>query len=196
MAYFCPNCGEPVKNAARFCDSCGARLREDEPDVDLSSVVTQRTSGNVQYQEVARTPVFEDAEFEEKETAQPSRGRDARDTDPYEEYQRHTYDYKGPNRAESSYQSDYRRRANAHQNYEYFTDPSWPVRNRVAAGVLAIMLGGIGVHKFYLGKIWQGLMFLLFFWTGIPALIGFVQGIIYLTQTDEEFCRKNHVRTE
>jgi hypothetical protein len=196
MAYFCPNCGEPVKNAARFCESCGARLREDEPDVDLSSVVTQRTSGNVQYQEVARTPVIEDAEFEEKEPQDLSRRRDSLDTDPYREYQRHTYDYKGSDRPRNEYQSSDYRRSRAHEDVEYFTDPSWPVRNRIAAGVLAIMLGSIGVHKFYLGKIWQGLMFLLFFWTGIPAVIGFVQGIIYLTQTDEEFCRKNHVRTE
>lgn len=61
------------------------------------------------------------------------------------------------------------------------------MKNRVTAGLLAILLGGIGVHKFYLGKTAIGLVYLLFCWTGIPAIIGLVEGIIYLTQSDEEF---------
>lgn len=73
-------------------------------------------------------------------------------------------------------------------------NPSWPVKSKVAAGILAIVLGGIGVHKFYLGKIGMGILYLLFFWTGIPALIGFIEGIIYLCSNDENFQLKNHVR--
>jgi len=63
-------------------------------------------------------------------------------------------------------------------------------KNRVAAAVLAILLGGIGVHKFYLGKIGLGIVYLLFCWTGIPALVGLVEGIIYLTMTDSQFAQK------
>lgn len=63
-------------------------------------------------------------------------------------------------------------------------------KNRVAAAVLAILLGGIGVHKFYLGKIGWGIVYLLFCWTGIPALVGLVEGIIYLTMTDSQFAQK------
>lgn len=61
------------------------------------------------------------------------------------------------------------------------------MKNRVTAGLLAILLGGLGVHKFYLGKTGIGLLYLVFCWTGIPAIIGLVEGIIYLTQSDEEF---------
>ncbi len=75
-------------------------------------------------------------------------------------------------------------------------DPSWPVKNKVAAGLLAIFLGGIGVHKFYLGKIGMGVLYIIFCWTYIPALIGLVEGIIYLTQSDEAFQLKNHVRLQ
>jgi TM2 domain-containing membrane protein YozV len=60
-------------------------------------------------------------------------------------------------------------------------------RNRIAAALFAIFLGGFGVHKFYLGKVGQGILYLLFFWTLLPALIAFVEGIIYLTKTDTEF---------
>lgn len=63
-------------------------------------------------------------------------------------------------------------------------------KSRVAAGVLAILLGDIGVHKFYMGKIGMGILYLLFCWTGIPALVGLIEGIIYLTESDEKFASR------
>ena len=60
-------------------------------------------------------------------------------------------------------------------------------KNKVVAGLLAIFLGGVGVHKFYLGKIGQGVLYLLFCWTFIPAVIGFFEGIIYLASSDANF---------
>lgn len=73
-------------------------------------------------------------------------------------------------------------------------DPSWPFKSKVAAGVLAIFLGGLGIHKFYLGKIGQGILYLIFCWTYIPALIGFIEGIIYLASSDHNFQLKHRVR--
>lgn len=58
-------------------------------------------------------------------------------------------------------------------------------KDKTAAGLLAIFLGGIGIHKFYLGKTAQGIIYLLFFWTFIPAVVGFIEGILYLTKSDE-----------
>lgn len=63
-------------------------------------------------------------------------------------------------------------------------------KNRIAAALLALFLGGFGAHKFYLGKVGQGLLYLLFCWTFIPAIIAFVEAIIYLCNSDEEFARK------
>ncbi|RRB43410.1 TM2 domain-containing protein, partial [Escherichia coli] len=51
-------------------------------------------------------------------------------------------------------------------------------------------LGGFGVHKFYLGKIGQGFLYLIFCWTFIPAIIAFIEFIIYLCDSDEKFARK------
>jgi TM2 domain-containing membrane protein YozV/ribosomal protein L40E len=59
--------------------------------------------------------------------------------------------------------------------------------SRIAAALFALLLGGLGVHKFYLGKVGQGLLYLLFFWTFIPAFIAFIEGILYLTMSDAEF---------
>lgn len=63
-------------------------------------------------------------------------------------------------------------------------------KSKVAAGLFGIFLGGLGVHKFYMGKVGMGILYLLFCWTFIPALIGLIEGIIYLCESDEEFARK------
>lgn len=72
---------------------------------------------------------------------------------------------------------------------------------KVLAGILAILLGSLGVHKFILGYQKEGFILLgvslaayvlsclaiglLFIW--IPSLIGLIEGIIYLTKSDEDF---------
>lgn len=63
-------------------------------------------------------------------------------------------------------------------------------RTRVAAALFAIFLGGLGVHKFYLGKVGQGVLYLLFCWTFIPAIVSFIEGLIYLSMTEEAFQQK------
>ena len=71
------------------------------------------------------------------------------------------------------------------QVYMTGINPAWPVKSKVAAGLLAIFLCGIGVHKFYMGKIGMGILYLLFCWTGIPACVGFIEGIIYLVLSEK-----------
>lgn len=60
-------------------------------------------------------------------------------------------------------------------------------KNRVVAGVLAILLGDLGIHKFYLGKSTVGLLYLAFCWTGIPAVVGLIEGVLYLCTDDKTF---------
>lgn len=67
------------------------------------------------------------------------------------------------------------------------TVPTYGGRSRLVGALLAIFLGGFGLHKFYTGKVAQGILYLLFFWTFIPAIVGFIEGIWYLTMRDEEF---------
>lgn len=75
-------------------------------------------------------------------------------------------------------------------------DPAWPVKNKTTAGVLALLLGGIGVHKFYLGKTGMGILYICFCWTGIPAIAGLIEGISYLCASEKDFQIKHHVRIE
>ena len=69
-------------------------------------------------------------------------------------------------------------------------------KSRITAGILGILLGGIGVHKFYLNKVGLGILYLVFCWTAIPAIIGLVEGIIYLTQDDVTFGRQQMVAVQ
>lgn len=63
-------------------------------------------------------------------------------------------------------------------------------KNKLAAILFAIFLGSFGIHKFYLGSIGWGVVYLLFCWTFIPGLIGLIEGIIYATMTDQAFAAK------
>jgi TM2 domain-containing membrane protein YozV/cold shock CspA family protein len=68
--------------------------------------------------------------------------------------------------------------------------------NRLIASLLALFLGALGIHKFYIGAKGAGIIMLLVFifgwaFAGVPSLIiviiALIEGIIYLTRTDEDF---------
>jgi TM2 domain-containing membrane protein YozV len=61
-------------------------------------------------------------------------------------------------------------------------------KSKVVAGVLGILLGGFGAHRFYLGDVTGGIIRLvLSLCFGLGAVIGLIEGIIYLTKSDEDF---------
>jgi TM2 domain-containing membrane protein YozV len=65
----------------------------------------------------------------------------------------------------------------------------------MTAGLLGILIGAFGIHKFVLGYQNAGLIMLLVslltcgFGAAIMGPIGLVEGILYLTKSDEEFYR-------
>lgn len=65
-----------------------------------------------------------------------------------------------------------------------------PSKDKTAAALLAILLGGLGVHHFYLGHIGLGILYLLFSWTFIPAVVALIEGIIYLTTPNEKWLQQ------
>ncbi len=102
-----------------------------------------------------------------------------------------------PNTNQQAYTEDYQQTQSGYQpNQSGYQQPvgrspsgsftSAP-KDRLVAAIFALLLGGLGIHKFYLGNIGMGIFYLIFAWTGIPEVIGFIEGIIYLTKSDEEF---------
>ena len=82
------------------------------------------------------------------------------------------------------------------------TELARPESKRMLCGILAIVLGGLGVHKFILGYTTPGIIMLAVYLAGFVggclllfpflgtfamAVIGVIEGIIYLTKTDAEF---------
>lgn len=77
--------------------------------------------------------------------------------------------------------------------------PAGAQKSKVAAGILGILLGSLGIHKFYLGYTQEGLIMILVTLiggvitlgvaAGVMGIIGLVEGIMYLTKSDDEFYR-------
>lgn len=64
---------------------------------------------------------------------------------------------------------------------------AYPHKSKTTAALLALLLGGIGVHRFYLGQTWIGLIYLVFCWTFVPALIAFVESLFLLSMSEQRF---------
>jgi TM2 domain-containing membrane protein YozV len=61
---------------------------------------------------------------------------------------------------------------------------------KLIAGILGILLGGLGIHKFYLGMTTPGIILLvlgLVSCGSISGIVGLIEGIIYLTKSDADF---------
>jgi TM2 domain-containing membrane protein YozV len=73
---------------------------------------------------------------------------------------------------------------------EEWNNPQQPVQEnkKVIAGVMGILFGSLGIHKFILGYTNEGIIqIVLNVFCGLGGLIGLIEGIIYLTKTDQEF---------
>ncbi len=64
------------------------------------------------------------------------------------------------------------------------------MKDKNVAAILALFLGGIGVHKFYLGRTGAGILYLLFSLTMIPALLAVIDFFVLALMDTDEFNRR------
>ncbi len=165
----CPICGGMTYKDAKFCSFCGAEVKN-IPEEPRPNQNTYRQPEQTYQPQPPRQPTYQ---------TQPDYNQ-RRNVNQQPNYnQQPTYNQSQPLTGNPN-------------NYPGM--PQFP-KDRITAGIIALLLGGIGVHKFYIGKIASGVLYLLFCWTGIPLLISFIEGIIYLVENDEEFQYK-HVPPE
>lgn len=73
------------------------------------------------------------------------------------------------------------------------TPPDLPPQEskRVLCGVMGLLLGSLGIHRFVLGDTTGGILRIVItiVTCGVGSLIGFIEGIIYLTKSDADFVR-------
>ena len=95
---------------------------------------------------------------------------------PQQAYQQPQYAYGAPQTGNNNGSSDY----------------GTSGKSRTTAGLLALLLGGFGIHYFYLGKAAGGLVCLLLslITCGLWAILTFIQGIVIMTMKQEDFERK------
>lgn len=106
------------------------------------------------------------------------------------------------NKQQNQYNPQQNQNQNTYQNYSQQGNHLQDANSKkILAGVLAIILGHIGIHKFVLGYNNEGIILLILGLVGyvtacliigyfillVTGIIGLVEGIIYLTKTDEDF---------
>ena len=173
----CPKCGHDTQEGAAYCSQCGASLQSDAGE-SAPSGRKRSLSGRV-------------LAFDWKASSGVISGADGF------RYSFSSQDWgsESPPRIGASINF----LAEGDQAREIYPVAGWAggavESKRLAAGVLAILLGLFGIHKFYLGYNQEGVIMLLAGTIGwilvLPGLvvlaIAIVEGIIYLTKTDEEF---------
>lgn len=66
-------------------------------------------------------------------------------------------------------------------------------KDRISAALLAVFLGFIGIHKFYLGNTKAGVLYIIFFWTFIPSILALIDFAIILFMDDAAFDAKYNI---
>lgn len=64
---------------------------------------------------------------------------------------------------------------NEHQRAWFYAEYNQARRDEVVGVLLAVFLGSFGLHHFYLRRNGLGILYLLFSWTGVPAILGFIE---------------------
>lgn len=64
------------------------------------------------------------------------------------------------------------------------------MKSKGTAAIFALLLGGLGAHKFYLGKIVWGIVYLVFSFTFIPLVISIFEGIGFIAMSGDKFDSK------
>ena len=160
----CPSCGAENVEGTRFCVKCGTTLpASPQPE-------SWRQSGDLGQQQ-------------QPQQDYPSSG------------------YSTPQPPPSGYPPSYAPQQDQMSAYQQQAG-DWMAQGankKMAAGICGILLGGFGVHKFILGYNTEGIIMLaawivgMFLTCGIASIavgiVGLIEGIIYLTKSDEEFVR-------
>ncbi|WP_374465327.1 TM2 domain-containing protein [Chryseobacterium sp.] len=69
------------------------------------------------------------------------------------------------------------------------------MKSKSTTALLAFFLGGFGIHRFYLGQNVMGILYLVFCWTFIPALIALFDFFVFIFMSESRFNYKYNLKT-
>lgn len=64
------------------------------------------------------------------------------------------------------------------------------MKSKSTAALLALLFGGLGVHRFYLGRPVSGFLYLFFCWTFLPLVLSLVEAVVYACESEDRFNRE------
>jgi len=189
----CPNCAATLSETAKFCSNCGTAVAvaAGSPYADATAAAAEPQAAPYQAQATQAGQAAQAA------AAQPEQS-------PFERGYQQGYAWasgeQAPPQAEPVQQGWQQQQSYGQPESPYAQQPqpyAPTAKNKVAAGLLGIFLGSLGIHKFYLGYSKEGVIMLLvtllgsLLTFGLAAaamqIIGIIEGVIYLTRSDEEF---------
>ena len=193
---FCPSCGAPLPaDAVKFCPSCGNPITPAAPQPEPWSASQEAAArsqaapdGYPQHPQGMGDQQQPRQQFQPQQPQQPYQA-------PQSQQQPQQQPYQGQ-QPQPPYQQPYQGQQPQQPQQPPFQSAPPNSKSKVAAGLLAIFLGSFGIHKFYLGYTAQGVIMLVisllgFFLAGVPTIIieiiAFIEGIIYLTKSDQDF---------
>lgn len=168
----CPNCAAVLSEDANFCQNCGTN-------------VIPFKAGAYPYAAAGAVDQTADA------------ASAAQEQTPFEKGYQQGYEWATGNSAQAAQAQQgagwqgYAPPANPYVEYQQSLPAN--AKSKIAAGLLAIFLGALGIHKFYLGYTTQGIIMLLVslltFGIGlfVMEVIAIIEGVMYLVKTDAEF---------
>lgn len=183
----CPNCASTVADSANFCPNCGTNvipMKNATSPYDTSGGAQQAYATQQAYAPQAEEKsAFERGyqqgyEWATGSAAAKQTAQQAAEANAYQQAQQQ-YSYAPP--------------ASPYAQTAYSSTGQVGTKSKIAAGLLAIFLGALGIHKFYLGYNTQGVIMLLvtLLTFGIGAfvmeIIAIIEGIMYLVKSDTEF---------
>ena len=196
----CPTCGNELRPGAAFCGGCGSSVAPIAGNAQSGMAATAAAPAQTQATTAYAAPA-------------PLAGQAAAPAPEYAPQQMCTVQQRPQYAAPSPYGAPgvapagtLTAMAAQGQLMSWNGRPLSPTfaNRKVAAGILGILFGQFGVHKFVLGYVGSGIAMLAitlisipltfvligFFGLGAMGIIGLIEGIMYLTKTDDEFIQR------
>lgn len=200
----CPNCASTISDTAKFCSNCGTSVTPGASPYDAGM-------------DDSASPYADQAATATKAAAQP---QTEPEQSPFERGYQQGYawatgeaipqaepvDQGSQGYQQPGQQQGYQQGYQPQNPYGQPVPPVYPAtgaagstgtKNKIAAGLLGIFLGALGIHKFYLGYSTEGVIMLVATLVGsiitfglasfAMGIIGIVEGVLYLVKSDEEF---------
>lgn len=162
---YCDNCGNIIDDNSNFCSYCGVKVKKTVPKCS-------NCGAEVKEYDTVCDNCGQTIEKSNNQSNSESSNKNANQT--YTSVYNATYSSESGN-------SGYNNQSNDSTTSSNIKRP----KSKLVAGILGILVGGLGVHRFYLGYIGIGLIQILltFLTFGLASLWGFIEGILILCGT-------------